>query len=589
MSNHRFAIKSMHSESLVGITDLVSGEKDPRNLMIAFSMLKAIMVEWDIADHAETLFDAVFCYFPITFRPPPDDPHGITAQDLKSRLRGCIAASHHFAPYAFPQLIDKLDSSSPSVKKDVLQTISLCALSYDITTVSSYSITLWDSLKYEILNVQEEDLAGEALVAIRAIAERLSTGLTSATPQTPLAIYIRPITKECSEYLHAPQQKQSKTAGQILNSIGTASSVALFLVVRSVVPQLLTLYQDADSISQRKALLDTLLQILQPAFIHHGNTSIVNRSDLENPLEPFKDSLFEIFSQALMSIADKEISFRVVALKSLVLLCRLQDYLQDNEVGMVVQYLDEIVLSQSASVRDSLRIAAIQGLIDISRMKSAMILDITFPAFMAKLPDSAPEDNVDYILILEALARISIERSTSDTLIRRLFSRLDMILLTPTPPSYPQAILSTLHYVFNQRSLMSDPSLSIYFDKIAGILSRAAIASTEEGISVAMLEPQTMELLGRLSCLTVRTLDIHKQQSVCQQAYTLFSEGAIFSPVPFRENVSKTQRRTMILSTWLIAGVAKDVSVVQPMHDMTKPLIQADFTTLSISSLGRSS
>ena len=65
------------------------------------------------------MFDSVFCYFPITFRPPPDDPYGITAQDLKGRLKDCIAASSLFAPFAFPQLIDKLDSTSPNVKVSV--------------------------------------------------------------------------------------------------------------------------------------------------------------------------------------------------------------------------------------------------------------------------------------------------------------------------------------------------------------------------------------------------------------------------------------------------------------------------------------
>lgn len=62
------------------------------------------------------LLDSVFCYFPVTFRPPPNDPYGVTAQDLKGRLRDCIAASDQFAPFVFPQLIDKLDSTSANVK-----------------------------------------------------------------------------------------------------------------------------------------------------------------------------------------------------------------------------------------------------------------------------------------------------------------------------------------------------------------------------------------------------------------------------------------------------------------------------------------
>ncbi|KAK3059796.1 hypothetical protein LTS18_010042, partial [Coniosporium uncinatum] len=92
------------------------GEKDPRNLMIVFSILKVPMTEWDIQPYAQDLFDSVFNYFPITFRPPPDDPYGITSQQLKDRLRECIAATGDFAPYAFPALLDKLDSVSMNTK-----------------------------------------------------------------------------------------------------------------------------------------------------------------------------------------------------------------------------------------------------------------------------------------------------------------------------------------------------------------------------------------------------------------------------------------------------------------------------------------
>lgn len=53
MLKHRAALKSLEDEAIVGITDLVSGEKDPRSLMIIFSVLHVIMVEWDIANQAE--------------------------------------------------------------------------------------------------------------------------------------------------------------------------------------------------------------------------------------------------------------------------------------------------------------------------------------------------------------------------------------------------------------------------------------------------------------------------------------------------------------------------------------------------------
>jgi DNA repair/transcription protein MET18/MMS19 len=84
--------------------------------MVVFSILKVPMTEWNIGADAQELFDAVFNYFPITFRPPPDDPYGITAQDLKDRLRECIASTPNFAPHAFPALLDKLDSTSMNTK-----------------------------------------------------------------------------------------------------------------------------------------------------------------------------------------------------------------------------------------------------------------------------------------------------------------------------------------------------------------------------------------------------------------------------------------------------------------------------------------
>src|ERR1700733_15836474 len=35
----------------------------------------------------QSLFNITFCYFPITFRPPPNDPYGITTEDLRLALR----------------------------------------------------------------------------------------------------------------------------------------------------------------------------------------------------------------------------------------------------------------------------------------------------------------------------------------------------------------------------------------------------------------------------------------------------------------------------------------------------------------------
>ena len=453
---------------------------------------------------------------------------------------------------------------SDTLQKDVLQTITACALSYGISTVSKYSITLWDSLKFEILNIQEEDLAEEALVSLQAIAIRLGRGLNSTDPKTPLARYLRPITKECNEQFQEPEHKQVKPAGQILKVLGTASPFTFFLVVKAVVPSLMTLYQDADSVAKQRALLEVLAQIFDSAIAVYGTPSIpAPATKVENPLELFKERLFELISQALMGSAADEVSFRVVALKALLRLCLLRRYLQDNEIGMAVQYFDEIVLLEDQSRKDDLKREAIQALVELSRIKPNLIMDITFPAFMAKLPDSSPSDDRDYLIILEGLAQLSVERYVADTLIRRLLNRLDIVLQNEGSSTYPKAILSTLHYVLSQRDLDEDPNLSSYHERIVvGFARRVVLASIGKAPITALNEEPTLEILGRLATMIVRALDEHKQKAVALQIYSLFVDEADFVPVPFRDNIPKPQMSTMILSTSLMAGVRYSVGFI---------------------------
>ena len=451
-------------------------------------------------------------------------------------------------------------------QKDVLQTITACASSYSITTVSNYSITLWDSLKFEVLNAQEDDLAEEALISLQAIAISLGRGLASTDPKTPLARYLRPITKECSEQLQEPQHKQARPAGRILSTLGIASPVAFFLVVKSIVPNLMTLYQDAGSIAKQRALLEVFVQLLDSAIAVYGTPRIsVPVTQVENPLDPFKERLLELISQALMSSAADEVSFRVMALKALLRLCLLRRYLQDNEIGMAVQCFDEIVLLEDPTGKDDLKREAIQALVELSRIKPHLIMDITFPAFMAKLPDSSPSSDRDYLLTLEGLAQLSVERYVADTLVRRLLNRLDVVLQNEGSSAYPQAILSSLHYVLSQRDLHQDPSLSFYHEKmVVGLTNRVVLASIGKAPTTALNEGPTLHILGRLVMMIVRALDEHKQNSVALQVYSLFVDEADFVPIPFRNNIPKMQMATMILSTSLMAGVRHSVGYFIP-------------------------
>ncbi|GAA5822190.1 hypothetical protein JCM10212_004171, partial [Sporobolomyces blumeae] len=87
MTRARPALRRLGREFISGYAKFVEGEKDPRNLMISFGIVRVILLEFEIADSVEDLFDITFCYFPITFTPPPDDPYGISSEDLIVSLR----------------------------------------------------------------------------------------------------------------------------------------------------------------------------------------------------------------------------------------------------------------------------------------------------------------------------------------------------------------------------------------------------------------------------------------------------------------------------------------------------------------------
>ena len=553
----------MGDEALVGITDLVNGEKDPRNLMLIFSMIRVLMLEWDITNHAETLFDAVFAYFPITFRPPPNDPYGITAQDLKDRLRDCISSTHHLAPYAIPNLLDKLDSTSTNVKRDVLQTLKACTVSYEPRIMSQYSIPLWDSLKFEILSAQEPELAEEALDVLKGITINLSRNVTSTGPTSLLAQYLRPVSKECNEHIQEPAQRQAKASGEILHALSSASSIAYVLIVKAVVPPLFTVYQDVGGIMKQRALLEIMNLLLDSCVEVFGRWgATVPKHNQENPLMQFKDKLLEVYSQALMGTVKEEVSFRVAAAKGLLRLCMIRGLLQDNEIGLIVQHFNDVVLREEGYGRDELKTVAMESLAEISKYKPRPIMDISFPAFMAELPDDdeAAEVSRDYFTTLEALAEISIEREPLETLIRRLLNKLDILLQANNydKPGYSRAILSTILHVMERNELKNNPNLLSYFDKIVSGLVRRTVDADLAHRS-ALNEESVLDVLGRICNLIARSVPQDKQLEVARLVRNLQgydrSDGSGLSSIISDPNFTAR----MVLSTWLLAALPRDI------------------------------
>ncbi|KZZ92016.1 DNA repair/transcription protein [Ascosphaera apis ARSEF 7405] len=559
MLRHRQALLSMGEESLLGIVDLINGERDPRNLMITFSIIRVVIVEWDIAEHVDLLFESVYNYFPITFKPPPNDPYHITAQDLKDRLQDCLSATSQFAPYVFPALIDKLDSTSVNVKKDTINALGACATSYDLSIISRYSLTIWDALKFEILNVQEEILSDESKKVLRIMAQRLAESDGSSLTQ-----YLKPIIKQCDDQLQEPLHKQARPAREILMNLASACIPSFKIIVSMVMPSLFKIYEDADSIAKRRGTLDAFLALFDAANEVYRSQPVTSVSAIENPLAEHRDQLLDVLSSALMGSAQDDIPFRVTALRGFLQLSTIPHLLLDSEVELFVKHINDILLLESID-KPQLKKEAVAALSVLSASRPTLIINLTFPALISVLPDQ--EDSAkkqEYSTILDSLAKISVEKTVFETLVRRLLSKFNIAIhANETSGEYPSMLLKTILDAMEQHEGINDAHMmNFYFEKIVIELSRkSACAAIGKDSAKSLTEPSTLDVLGRVLNFIVRHAPEDTQKKACENVYTLFAQDEGFTPVPATSETSDSQRRTMILSTYILAALPKDSKI----------------------------
>ncbi|KAF2187104.1 MMS19 nucleotide excision repair protein-like protein [Zopfia rhizophila CBS 207.26] len=561
MAKYRDALRTFHDITPDFMSRFISyfdGEKDPRNLMVVFSILRVPMTEWSIGADAQDLFDAVFNYFPITFRPPPDDPYGITAQHLKDRLRDCIASTPDFAPYAFPALLDKLDSTSMNTKRDVLQAITSSVIEYGPHTVSLYSITLWDALKFEVLNVQEEDLAQEALNGLAAIAKSLSQGTSGS-----LNAYLRPVTKECNEHLEDAPTKQSQASGRILHKIAGVSAEVANITLARVLPNIFLLFQTADTIAKRRGLLEVLVQLIRANIEVYGDwrsIGMMRERTPPNALAQFRDQTIEVMSNGLSTAPIKEVSFRLVCLDGLLQLSKTRQLLSDEDIERIIQLFHAIVINEESYGKDEIKEAAINGLVEIAHQKPQVVVDKAFPAFMAELPDSDVDQPKGYVPVLEAFAKLGNEEKIFDTVILRLKNKFSSAVKQNASSAYIVALLSAILYALNQgaNKLEQNPESSPYYnDIVLPLLSRAS--SSDASHPKAFDDETTLDLVGRICNIIIRPQPLEQQNKISAELYTLFRGTSQTDLPPFYTIASLEKTKNMIISTHVLASFRREV------------------------------
>uniref|UniRef100_A0A2K5QXY8 MMS19 nucleotide excision repair protein n=1 Tax=Cebus imitator TaxID=2715852 RepID=A0A2K5QXY8_CEBIM len=143
-------LKGLGADFTFGFIQVMDGEKDPRNLLVAFRIVHDLISrDYSLGPFVEELFEVTSCYFPIDFTPPPNDPYGIQREDLILSLRNVLASTPRFAEFLLPLLIEKVDSEILSAKLDSLQTLNACCAVYGQKELKDFLPSLWASIRRE--------------------------------------------------------------------------------------------------------------------------------------------------------------------------------------------------------------------------------------------------------------------------------------------------------------------------------------------------------------------------------------------------------------------------------------------------------
>lgn len=83
----------------------------------------------------------------------------------------------------------------------------------------------------------------------------------------------------------------------------------------------------------------------------------------------------------------------------------------------------------------------VKHLLTVSSARPSLIMEMTFPALMAALPDNAADyQEYRHDAVLDALAKLSVQRAMFEVLLTRLLNKLSVVITSRLPSTLLQSI-----------------------------------------------------------------------------------------------------------------------------------------------------
>ncbi|KAG2110359.1 ARM repeat-containing protein [Suillus discolor] len=531
IASHRDTLKEMGSAFLAGYVNLAVGEKDPRNLMLAFAIARVVLAEFDTLAHTEDFFDITFCYFPITFRPPPDDPYGISADDLKQSLRLCLCATPAFGLLGIPVFLEKLTAGSPSTKRDTLHAMDICLPVYGPAVTRELGKKIWSSLKIEIFQPTDPDTEHSALNTLQVLLRTMHADKSQdAVGEDSITGLARDMCSECMQTLKEPEKSQARAAMKVICAFARANGPLSGFAVSQAAELLIRNFHDPDEVSNRASVVILLTELIEACRgdVTHASVSQSSQSTL-SPLAASKDALL-----GLLIVSLKGPATCLPALHGLNALVRTPKLVADDELGYIVLEVSELLRKEPDEVED-VTMDTLALLSTIAGIAPHHLSSQTLPILFSFLPDVAPSrdaitQRASYWRALSSLSALCVQPQLFEILVVRLIAKLDLLCeILPSrtidqesTAAYAHAILTALANTLDVKVSSKDVDLlphmfRLYLD--------AALASSE--VVAIAADPRLLQVGARIIRLVSQTLTVAGQEKLVAAVFAAYTQGDV--------------------------------------------------------------
>ncbi|XP_078052901.1 MMS19 nucleotide excision repair protein isoform X2 [Augochlora pura] len=498
-------LKAMGPDFIYGFVSYMDGERDPRNLILLFSILPQFIQQFPLGHLTEEVFEVTACYFPVDFNPSGSEGVGITRDDLAEKLAPCLYAVPEFAEFSIPLILDKLSSNLKVAKLDSLDLLCNGIHTFGVKGAAPYITELWPALRKEIIPGGDLELKTASLKTVTSIISVVSSDTELCEK------FIDSIITDTKSSLYDVQLSMFRPTVTALECIAKVNKESCAHVLKVIVPLCLGQYSVKTSATDKVILIETL------------NNFIKISSEHEIDVKGVPELSWTDIPQLYLS----ELSTQHTELQSRLL------------VGLTLQklYLNE-------THRKSLY-EKICNLIDTSCYEMRMICDASVLAFASLYPE-------EILALIKEKFKLEIGEETVKVQIRKLE------VLTAVAKMYKLGTEVLPHIVFQTNATNPEISFtaltclhrlvatkSIDYDIHNYLHNQCSIIEKLVAIDISPLD-QRLDLILNISRLIVRNLTFEQQQSIVDKYVTALNTSILESKavlimnifIPLRLNVN---------------------------------------------------